>query len=88
MNTTAVIQYSGLKRADDRYDAFFLAHLSRLPTLRKNDGLKTVDTVPFSFTTKSLSVNKTVFVSLAIVSALEVMWHTTFVKLPSLFQEF
>ena len=24
VNTTAVIQYSGLKRADDRYDAFFL----------------------------------------------------------------
>ena len=33
VNTTAVIQYSGLKRADDRYDAFFLAHLMRLGIL-------------------------------------------------------
>ena len=33
VNTTKVIQYSGLKRADDRYDAFFLAHLMRLNIL-------------------------------------------------------
>jgi len=33
VNTTKVVQYSGLKRADDRYDAFFLAHLMRLNIL-------------------------------------------------------
>ena len=33
VNTTAVVQYSGLMNADDRYDAFFLAHLMRLNIL-------------------------------------------------------
>ena len=33
VNTTAVVQYSGLKNTDDRYDAFFLAHLMRLNIL-------------------------------------------------------
>lgn len=33
VNTTKVIQYSGLKRTDDRYDAFHLAHLMRLGIL-------------------------------------------------------
>ena len=33
VNTTKVTQYNGLKRADDRYDAFFLAHLMRLNIL-------------------------------------------------------
>ena len=33
VNTTKVVQYSGLKRTDDRYDAFFLAHLMRLDIL-------------------------------------------------------
>ena len=45
VNTTKVIQYSGLKRTDDRYDAFHLAHLMRLgilPTaifIRKANGV-------------------------------------------------
>ena len=33
VNTAKVVQYNGLKRADDRYDAFFLAHLMRLNIL-------------------------------------------------------
>ena len=33
VNTTKVTQYNGLKRADDRYDAYFLAHLMRLNIL-------------------------------------------------------
>ena len=33
VNTTAVKQYDGLKYADDRHDAFWLAHLSRLNIL-------------------------------------------------------
>jgi transposase len=33
VNTAKVVQYSGLKRSDDRYDAFFLAHLMRLNIL-------------------------------------------------------
>ena len=33
VNTTKVVQYSGLKRIDDRYDAYFLAHLMRLNIL-------------------------------------------------------
>ena len=33
VNTTKVVQYSGLKRTDDRYDAYFLAHLMRLNIL-------------------------------------------------------
>ena len=33
VNTAKVIQYSGLKRSDDRYDAFHLAHLMRLNIL-------------------------------------------------------
>ena len=33
VNTTQVVQYSGLKRTDDRYDAYFLAHLMRLNIL-------------------------------------------------------
>lgn len=33
VNTTAVEQYSGLKYADDRYDAYWLAHLMRLKIL-------------------------------------------------------
>ena len=33
VNTAKVIQYEGLKRTDDRYDAFFLAHLMRLGIL-------------------------------------------------------
>ena len=33
VNTTKVVQYSGLKRTDDRYDAYFLAHLMRLNVL-------------------------------------------------------
>lgn len=33
VNTAKVIQYSGLKRTDDRYDAFHLAHLMRLGIL-------------------------------------------------------
>ena len=33
VNTTKVVQYSGLKRTDDRYDAYFLAHLMRLDIL-------------------------------------------------------
>lgn len=33
VNTAKVVQYSGLKRTDDRYDAFFLAHLMRLDIL-------------------------------------------------------
>ena len=31
--STKVVQYSGLKRTDDRYDAYFLAHLMRLNIL-------------------------------------------------------
>ena len=33
VNTAKVVQYSGLKRANDRYDAFHLAHLMRLDIL-------------------------------------------------------
>ena len=33
VNTAKVIQYSGLKRTNDRYDAFYLAHLMRLDIL-------------------------------------------------------
>jgi len=33
VNTAKVVQYSGLKRTDDRYDAFHLAHLMRLEIL-------------------------------------------------------
>ena len=33
VNTARVVQYSGLKRTDDRYDAFHLAHLMRLGIL-------------------------------------------------------
>lgn len=33
VNTAKVIQYSGLKRTNDRYDAFHLAHLMRLGIL-------------------------------------------------------
>jgi transposase len=33
VNTTAVQQYSGLKYTDDRYDAYWLAHLMRLKIL-------------------------------------------------------
>lgn len=33
VNTAKVVQYSGLKRTDDRYDAFHLAHLMRLGIL-------------------------------------------------------
>ncbi len=33
VNTAKVIQYEGLKRTDDRYDAFHLAHLMRLGIL-------------------------------------------------------
>lgn len=33
VNTAKVVQYSGLKRTDDRYDAFHLAHLKRLGIL-------------------------------------------------------
>ena len=33
VNTAKVIQYKGLKRTDDRYDAFHLAHLMRLGIL-------------------------------------------------------
>ncbi len=33
VNTAKVIQYEGLKRTDDRYDAYFLAHLMRLGIL-------------------------------------------------------
>jgi len=33
VNTAKVVQYNGLKRSDDRYDAFFLAHLMRLNIL-------------------------------------------------------
>jgi len=33
VNTTKVVQYSGLKHSNDRYDAFFLAHLMRLNIL-------------------------------------------------------
>ena len=33
VNTTAVKQYDGLKYSDDKYDAFFLAHLMRLGIL-------------------------------------------------------
>lgn len=33
VNTARVVQYEGLKRTDDRYDAFFLAHLMRLGIL-------------------------------------------------------
>ena len=33
VNTAAVVQYEGLKRTDDRYDAFHLAHLMRLGIL-------------------------------------------------------
>lgn len=32
-NTTAIQQYDGLKHSEDRYDAFFLAHLMRLGIL-------------------------------------------------------
>jgi transposase len=32
-NTAAVVQYEGLKHTEDRYDAFFLAHLLRLGIL-------------------------------------------------------
>jgi transposase len=33
VNTAKVVQYNGLKRTDDRYDAFHLAHLMRLGIL-------------------------------------------------------
>jgi transposase len=33
VNTSAVVQYEGLKHTDDRYDAFWLAHLMRLGLL-------------------------------------------------------
>lgn len=33
VNTSKVVQYAGLKHTDDRYDAFFLAHLMRLGIL-------------------------------------------------------
>ena len=33
MNTAKVVQYNGLKRTNDRYDAFHLAHLMRLGIL-------------------------------------------------------
>ncbi len=33
VNTAKVVQYSGLKRTNDRYDAFHLAHLMRLGIL-------------------------------------------------------
>ena len=33
VNTAKVVQYTGLKRTDDRYDAFHLAHLMRLGIL-------------------------------------------------------
>lgn len=33
VNTAKVVQYSGLKRTDDRYDAYHLAHLMRLGIL-------------------------------------------------------
>lgn len=33
VNTASVVQYNGLKRTDDRYDAFHLAHLMRLGIL-------------------------------------------------------
>ncbi len=33
VNTARIIQYSGLKRTDDRYDAFHLAHIMRLGIL-------------------------------------------------------
>ena len=33
VNTARVVQYSGLKRTNDRYDAFHLAHLMRLGIL-------------------------------------------------------
>ena len=33
VNTSKVVQYSGLKRTSDRYDAFYLAHLMRLGIL-------------------------------------------------------
>jgi hypothetical protein len=33
VNTAAVKQYEGLKHVDDRYDAFWLAHLMRLGIL-------------------------------------------------------
>ena len=33
VNTARVVQYSGLKRTNDRYDAFHLAHLVRLGIL-------------------------------------------------------
>ncbi len=33
VNTAKVVQYSGLKRSNDRYDAFYLAHLMRLGIL-------------------------------------------------------
>lgn len=35
VNTASVKQYEGLKRTDDRYDAFWLAHLMRLGILPK-----------------------------------------------------
>jgi len=47
VNTAQIIQYEGLKRTDDRYDAFHLAHLMRLGILptgyicpRVNRGLR------------------------------------------------
>ena len=33
VDATKVVQYSGLKRTDNRYDAYFLAHLMRLNIL-------------------------------------------------------
>lgn len=33
VNTAAVVQYEGLKRTDDRHDAFYIAHLMRLGIL-------------------------------------------------------
>ena len=33
VNTAKIVQYEGLKRTDDRYDAFHLAHLMRLDIL-------------------------------------------------------
>jgi len=35
VNTVKIVQYSGLKRTDDRYDAFHLGHLMRLGILRR-----------------------------------------------------
>jgi len=81
VNTTAVQQYSGLKYTDDRYDAFWLAHLMRLKILptgyiypKEQRGLR------------DLLRRRTMLVQTAskqLISLQSQIWRQTGVKIPS-----